>query len=114
MATTRTSATKSSANGSNVPNSEDLEKQFEQLRSDIAGLSDTIQQMGAGRVHDAQRKAADTGHDLNDAYEGALETVRGEFKHLEKDVTDRVRSNPLQALGIAAGIGFLAALLSRR
>lgn len=114
MATTRTSTAKSRTNGSNSPGSEDFEKQFEQLRSDISTLSDTIQQMGAGKVHEAQRKATETGHDLTDAYEGALESVRGEFQHLEKDVTDKVRANPLQALGIAAGIGFLAAILSRR
>lgn len=114
MATTRASADKSRENGADVPSAEEIEKRFEQLRSDIAALTDSVQRMGAGKMHEAQNKAADAGHDLTEAYEGALDNIRGEFHHLEKDVTNTVRANPLQAVGIAAGIGFLLAMLTRK
>lgn len=114
MSTARTSTAKSRSNGSEIPSTEDFEKQFEQLRHDIATLSETVQRLGTGTVHEAQRKAVDAGHDLTEATEGALKNLQNEFAHLEKDMTDRVRANPLQALGIAAGIGFLAAVLTRK
>ncbi len=114
MATTRTAATKSRGNGSDVPSTEDVEKQFEQLRNDIAALTDTVQRMGVGKVHEAQHAATEAGHDLTEAYEGALKNLQAEFDALEGNVTRQVRSNPLQALGIAAGVGILLAVLTRK
>ena len=40
--------------------------------------------------------------------------MRTEYEAIEKNLTGKVKSNPLQALGIAMGVGFLAALLTRR
>lgn len=113
MATTRTAA-KSRGNGSDIPSTEDVEKQFEQLRSDIASLTDTVQRMGVGKVNEAQHAAKDAGQDLTEAYEGALHSLQAEFDTLESNVTRQVRSNPLQALGLAAGVGFLLAVLTRK
>jgi ElaB/YqjD/DUF883 family membrane-anchored ribosome-binding protein len=44
----------------------------------------------------------------------ALDSARTEALSLEEGFEQRVRDNPLKAIGIAAGIGFLFALMTRR
>lgn len=107
------SSAKSGQNGTATPSQKDVDDQIAQLRADISSLTDTVQRMGTGKVHDVQRKAADVTHDAAEVYGDALSSLRGEVEDLESKVTSRVRSNPLQAIGIAAGIGFVIAMITR-
>lgn len=97
---------------------DDISLQLEQLRSDMAQLGDTVKSLAAAqasttasRLQDAasekisQAKAA--GQDL---YQGAAKGVNDATDKLE----DKVRQNPLGAVAVAAGVGFLLGLINGR
>ena len=84
----------------------DIQEQIDRLREDIAELSKTI--ISAG-----EQKAQAAEHNLTSASRDAMEMAKSEAANFDADLKARIRDNPLQAIGIAAGIGFVAALLSR-
>ncbi|MBP1851442.1 DUF883 family protein [Rhizobium halophytocola] len=86
---------------------EDLEAQLSQLRSDISSLADLVATFGAERAESYRRKATEFAGD-------AKEAAKTQISEMEEDLSNRIRRNPLQSVAIAAGVGFVAALLSRR
>jgi ElaB/YqjD/DUF883 family membrane-anchored ribosome-binding protein len=83
----------------NTPNgltTDDLRDQIATLRADFAKLSDIAAESAKDGFGAAGRKVAKTGRE---AREG---------------VVDAVTSNPLTAIGIAAGVGYLLGVLTRR
>lgn len=85
------------------PTTEDLSRQVEALKSDISRLTESLGEYGRakGRQYrsEAQRRADHYRHEA----EGRVDEIEA-----------YVHQNPAQALGIAAGIGLLIGLLSRR
>lgn len=93
---------------------EDIEKQLEKLSADVAALTSALASFGngkAGEVTDQAKRLADS---LSERSAVAVADVKGRLVSAEGDLEDQIRRYPLAALGIAAGAGFLAALLSRR
>ncbi|MCB2052204.1 MAG: DUF883 family protein [Novosphingobium sp.] len=113
MATSASTA-KATANGHSEVRGETIEDQVGQLRDDIQALAQTIGAMASGQVDLMQAKAGETKREAEAASEQALDAIRAHYKNAEATVSDQVRDKPLQALGIAAGIGFLFALLAKR
>ena len=74
------------------PAKDELADEIEAIRADIQNLTSTV-----GRI--ANEK-------LNQAQAGAMESA--------KEVEDAIRRNPLQAVAIAIGVGFLFGVLTRR
>ena len=104
-----TSRTAKRANGAKPPavDIHDIEDQLARLRDDISGLTQMVAAYGTGTAEKA-------GADFAKNAETTLAAMRTEYEAIEKNLTGKVKSNPLQALGIAMGVGFLAALLTRR
>jgi len=75
-----------------TPAKDELADEIEAIRADIQNLTSTV-----GRI--ANEK-------LNQAQAGAMESA--------KEVEDAIRRNPLQAVAIAIGVGFLFGVLTRR
>ncbi|MDR3436196.1 DUF883 C-terminal domain-containing protein [Telmatospirillum sp.] len=98
----------------NIMQASDIETQLQKLRSDISGLAKTVAAAGADTAGAYRAKAGNVANDAIEASQSVLEGIRNDFVALEKDVVARVQTRPLQALGLAAGIGFLLALASRR
>ena len=92
----------------------DIERRIAQLKDDITGLTSAVTDFGARKAGALGDSAASATADMAEAAERALEQARAEVAALERSMIGHVRSNPLQALAIAAGIGFLAALIMRR
>jgi ElaB/YqjD/DUF883 family membrane-anchored ribosome-binding protein len=96
----------------------DIEAQLQQLRDDIRSLAKTVAAVGndkAGEVHGRARRAATrAASDAADASMQMVEAAREHAMSLERDLERQIRSNPLQAIAIAAGVGFLFALITRR
>lgn len=92
----------------------DVEDRFEELRNEIAALTRTLASFGATKVDGYRagidRLAADAIANSSKAFENA----RSEAMSLEQGLEAQIRSRPLQAVGVAVCIGFLAALLTRR
>lgn len=83
--------------------SEDLERQIEALKNDIAGISRTLTDMGAARGDEVKARVHQTASDLQD---------RG--RDMGEQAADAVRRQPATAVGIAVGLGFVVGLLTGR
>ncbi|KQZ49944.1 hypothetical protein ASD54_13615 [Rhizobium sp. Root149] len=92
----------------------DIEKQLQQLREDLAALARSVAAAGSNKADDLKYKARRASNEAMDASAQALDSARAQFQSIEKDIERQIRTKPLQSVAIAAGIGFLFALLSRR
>ena len=88
-----------------------VEEQLARIKADIGELASTLSSIGTRRV----RTGADRHvSELTRAGEEAIEDLRRQLRSIERDLSDKVQERPLQTLGIAAGVGFLLALVMRR
>ncbi len=91
-----------------------VEDQIVQIRDDIAALASTVASLGAKSVDRAKNKAAAGYNDALSSSEQALADLKLRARDVEKEIAAHVRNKPVQTLAIAAGIGFIAALLANR
>ena len=92
----------------------DLEKDIQQLRTDMAQLVSHLKEMG-GQSGEAARKAAgERIEQLRGQGEAALNSVRDSTQELEQELARTVRERPFTSLALAVGAGFLIALATRR
>ena len=66
--------------------------QIDAIRADLQNLTSTVGRIAKGQVNRAQDKAMETAYDAEEA----------------------IKRNPLQAVAIAAGLGFLFGVFTRR
>ncbi|RWB72983.1 MAG: DUF883 domain-containing protein [Mesorhizobium sp.] len=92
----------------------DLEADIEQLKADIQKLTEQLARTGQHGYGAARRAAADSVEQLRAQGEAAFESMRGSAEDIEAQLIAKVREKPVTSLAIAAGVGFLFALLSRR
>lgn len=96
------------------PTTADLSRQVEELKADIARLTESLGDYGKaqgrryatqarGKAQELQGKAGEQAHALRSQAEGQID-----------DVEDYVRRNPFTAMGIAAAIGLLIGLFNGR
>lgn len=71
---------------------EDLAAQIDSIRADMQNLTSTVSRIAGKQMNRAQGKAMETAQDAEDA----------------------IKRNPLQAVAIAAGLGFLFGVFTRR
>ncbi len=110
MATTSTKSGKD--NEARSP--EDLAADIEQLKADIAKLTELLQETGQHSYGAARRAAAEGVDQLKAQGEAAMESLRASANDFERQISDSVREKPMTSLAIAAGVGYLFALLARR
>lgn len=92
----------------------DLEADIRQLKADIEKLTRQLAATGEHGYGAARRAAAEGVEQLRAQGEAALGSLRGSAEDIEAQVVAHVREKPITSLAIAAGIGYLFALLSRR
>jgi ElaB/YqjD/DUF883 family membrane-anchored ribosome-binding protein len=100
--------------GNNGGTAEDLAADIEQLKADIAKLAKQLQETGQHSYGAARHAASEGIEQLRAQGEAAYERLRANAGDMERQLTDAVREKPVTALAIAAGIGFLFALMTRR
>jgi len=86
-----------------VKNGPSVENDIKQLREDITRLSDHMKKLGSRSVYTAQKAAK----------EGAQQ-LRGTAEDYQEELAEMVREKPFTAIALAAGIGYLFALISHR
>ncbi len=92
----------------------DLEADIRQLKADIEKLAAQLAATGEHGYGAARRAAAEGVEQLRAHGEAALGGLRGSAEDIEAQVTAHVREKPITSLAIAAGVGYLFALRSRR
>ena len=99
---------------SSTATQEELAKQIEQLRSDVAEISKTLGDLGRGQVTDLRSRAERQAAELRARGRETADEVAARAREAEHQAEDYIRENPLQALAIAAGLGLLVGWLTRR
>jgi ElaB/YqjD/DUF883 family membrane-anchored ribosome-binding protein len=85
----RTAAAK---RGAGARDAEDLANQIDAIRVDLQNLTSTVGRIASKQVNRAQDKAKETAYEAEEA----------------------IRRNPLSAIAIAVGLGFLFGVFTRR
>ena len=93
---------------------QDLEAEIARLRKDVAKLAEQLARTGEHSYSAARRAATEGTEQLFATGEAAVDALKSNAGDLERQLTDAVREKPITALAIAAGIGCLLGLLSRR
>lgn len=93
---------------------DDIQVELANLRRDVAALTQTLASFGNGKLKEAGDRASQLGADVADASAQYVENARSRIVSVEEDLEAHIRSKPLQSIAVAAGIGFLAAVLTRR
>ncbi|MEK1886490.1 MAG: DNA gyrase subunit B [Phyllobacterium sp.] len=92
----------------------DLQAQVAALREDIAKITTTLAKIGKNTAQDARRSAASSFETAKVRGEETFEDLRSQARELEDQIAETVREKPLTAIAVAAGVGFLLALVARR
>ena len=111
MATTTAGAGKTAAESVSTAA---LEADIRQLRADIEILTRHLGQTGQHGYGTAKQAASAGVEQLKAHGEAAIDSLRGSARDLEDQIVANVREKPITSLAIAAGVGFLFAILSRR
>ena len=93
---------------------EELGRQIETIRRDIAVLTDLIAELGRSRRDAASQQGQQKVTELRSRAEAAGVDAMERVNELGERAQAQVREQPAAALLVATGIGFLAGLLMRR
>lgn len=91
-----------------------LEQDIAQLKKDLAKLAEQFSKTGQHSYGAAKRAATEGVEQLKTQGEAAFGDFKAGAENIEAQLTEVVREKPVTSLAIAAGVGFLFALLSRR
>ncbi|OCW56937.1 DUF883 family protein [Hoeflea olei] len=111
MATMRKS---DKANGSDSPVMDDIAERTARIREELAALGEALAGAGAVKAGVAREAAETRVDDLIRSGERLLADMSGQLSRAEKQMSTTVREKPVQSLGVAVAVGFLAAILLRR
>lgn len=114
MATAKTATASAGKPANDTVSAREIEEDIERIRGDIASLAGSLKKYGADKTDEYKTRATTAGQDLTKMSQDALNELTKELQTYERALTSQVRRHPLQALGIAAGVGFLVAALVRR
>ena len=86
---------------------DDISKQFDALRQDVAALATTITEL-------SKEKIEDTALPLKDSTLEQKDSAQDKYKQLVQNAETRIKDNPLTAISAALGVGLVIGLLTRR
>lgn len=102
------------ANGSSKTTTHDLSEQIATLQNDLATLTQTVKEIGTGRVAAARDEAKVRATKAREAGERALSDAQKQAQAYYGQAEEKVRENPSAAVAIATGVGFLIGFLASR
>lgn len=92
----------------------DIERDIQALRDDLANLASQLTAAGKEQAEFAKDAAYAKADELRRRGEDAVERARANAEDVEAQIIDHVHEKPITSLAIAAGVGFLTALILRR
>ena len=93
---------------------DDVVNQINDIRAEIAQLSKLVGNIGSNTADNLKAQAREKFSQLSDLTEEELKLLRAKADLAGEKFVSGVRSQPLAAVGIAAGIGFVLALMLRK
>lgn len=107
-------ANTSPGGSNNVSEAEALRRSDEmaELRAEVSRLSNLVSDMVSSRYQRAKSQATGLAEDLSERGAELQDKVVSRATELEKQMERTVRDRPLTAVAIAAGVGYLAGLLT--
>ncbi|TYB89250.1 YqjD family protein [Oceaniovalibus sp. ACAM 378] len=97
-----------------TPTPEDLSMQIDQLKLDIALLTETITDIGKSKGDELADTVRSKARSARAAGEEQVAELQRRAQETANSAEDYVRANPAAALGIAAGFGLLVGLITSR
>ncbi|MGC4026600.1 MAG: DUF883 C-terminal domain-containing protein [Mesorhizobium sp.] len=91
-----------------------LEEDVRQLQRDIKKLTELLAKTKQDSYSAASKAASEGIEQLRAQGDAAVEGLRQSAEDMEAQLVSAVREKPVTSLAIAAGVGFLFALISRR
>lgn len=101
-------------NGSASGSDTELATEVEALRDDINAITDRLGKIAGAGAKTARSHRDATARSLRDKTDELIEDLTHQVAVLERKAGVNVRRNPVRSMAIAAGAGFLVALLMRR
>lgn len=116
MTTTATkSTTRSKArNGTSDTKKDDLGVEIAALREEVNAVTERLSKIAGAGVREAKHRGDESALVLQETSTQLIDDLTRQLSDIERKAGNAVRQNPVQTLGIAVGVGFLAALLMRR
>lgn len=97
-----------------TPAEKDLQAQVEQLRKELSQLTATLGEVGSEKLNQAKGKAEQLYASAKENSQEAVSQAKEKFNDMEHQLGECVRNKPATSLAVAAGIGFVLAMLVRR
>eukprot|EP01013_Petalomonas_cantuscygni_P018740 TRINITY_DN36257_c0_g1_i1.p3 TRINITY_DN36257_c0_g1~~TRINITY_DN36257_c0_g1_i1.p3 ORF type:complete len:103 (-),score=30.02 TRINITY_DN36257_c0_g1_i1:259-567(-) len=97
-----------------MPTNKELEQQLAAARKDIETLARMAGTRAKGHVADVQSRAVGYMEDLSDEARAVFDSAQAQGYQARDLAEEKVRENPLMAMGLAVGAGFILAGLMRK
>lgn len=101
-------------NGTSAARKDDLGVEIAALREEVNAVTERLSKIAGAGVREAKNRGDESAVMLQETSTQLIDDLTRQMHDIERKAGKAVRQNPIQTLGIAAGVGFLAALLMRR
>jgi ElaB/YqjD/DUF883 family membrane-anchored ribosome-binding protein len=99
---------------SRTASEKELGEQIDQLRKDVLAITETLKSLGQAKAEDVKGNVKAKAAELTAAGRSKAEDLSRSAADLEADFVGYVREKPVQSLAIAAALGLVLGLISRR
>jgi len=106
--------TANNSKSNSLVSQKDIEAGLEQVKNDIAALTETLSTYGKDKISDARSTAASKSEVALKTSQENLEELRAQVELLSGKVENQIKEKPLQSIAIAAGIGAFIAMIAKR
>jgi ElaB/YqjD/DUF883 family membrane-anchored ribosome-binding protein len=110
----RASASTAGATAGVSRNADSIVSDIETLRDDLVRLTRSVSTLMQTRAVDARDTVTETATDLYDTGVDYMHNAEDQVRGMAGDLTKQVERNPLAAIGIVFGVGYVIGLMRRR
>ncbi len=107
-------ATTTSKSDKENTSTRDLEEDIRQLREDMAQLTEHIRKTGEDSAGAARHAASEGVEQMRQQGEAAAKGLKSDAQDIGHELTETMRERPITSLAVAAGVGYLLAMMMRR
>ncbi|WP_306117526.1 MULTISPECIES: hypothetical protein [unclassified Roseitalea] len=103
-----------SRNGPGKAGNDELSAEIAALRRDIDAVTERLGKVAGAGARTARSRRDETSKMFRAKSDEFIDDLNHQLERIERQTSATVRRHPIQTMAIAAGAGFLAALLMRR